>query len=111
MPSLKEYISEAISSKRNSNAIEPYELKAGDKVRVKSRKDIESICKKANGNQLAYYFDLKGAGMTYIWVTDGMLDMCGENHIIDMASVDGITVMFKGDKYHWSWHIDLLERV
>ena len=66
MPSLKDYISEAISSKRNSNAIAPYELKAGDKVRVKSRKYIESMCKKANGHQLVYYFDLKGAGMTYM---------------------------------------------
>lgn len=123
MPSLKDYITsqmltdsfgiaEAISSRRNSKyGIEPNEIKSGDKVRVKSREDIEKMCKKLSG-ALAYYFDIPGGGgMTYLWITDVMLGMCGKKYTVDGASADGITVILKGDKYHWSWHIDLLEKV
>ncbi len=114
MPTLKDYIFEAINSGKNKYPIEWNELEIGDKVRVKSKEEIEAMCKHENG-RLKYYFNIGGTnrkrGATlFVSVPSDMLELCGK--ICTVTSIDkvGLPYIVLNDR-GWAWHPDFLERL
>ncbi len=109
---LQDYITEAISSRKHTYLLEPGELEEGDKVRVKSKDEILSMCHRDEDMDiLKYHFDTPDRKGTYIIVNDLMLDMCDKKYKVDKIFEDGILVVLTPDRNLWMWHPNLLEKI
>ena len=107
---LKDYISEAISSKSHNYDIDPGELKVGDKVRVKSWKEIMSMCDQSNKDLPRYWFEKNGR-KTYLLLNTEMRKMAGKVFTVSCVYGDNTLVSLEPDGNYWAWHPHLLERV
>jgi hypothetical protein len=111
---LEQYLTEAISTGRHKKQYSDLDnLKVGDRVRVKSRKDILDIfCVNEMSEYESYALQIDrpdGGGKDCYFFNPKMLKSCGREFTVEYINMKNGRIKLKEDRSQWTWIIDLLE--